>query len=137
MSLEDVFDVAPISDPIINPPVPVQNPITDNNDYEYARDNLVQFIEKGKSALDDAIRIMQMSEHPRAVEVVSGLLKNMEDVNKQLLELKKTEREMNGKSKDTSAGGAPSSTQNIQNAVFVGNSMDLAKLLSGKGTPNG
>lgn len=129
MALEDVFDVEPTNPPQ-NQPVILKNPVDDNNDYEYARDNLVQFIEKGKSALDDAIRIMQMSEHPRAVEVVSGLLKNMADVNKQLLELKKAEKELQAPSKKDSAP-TPQVTQQTNNAIFVGNSMDLAKLLSG------
>lgn len=123
-SLEDAFDV----DPTPNvPSTEIQNPVNDDNAYEYARGNLVDFIEKGKVALEDAIRIMQQSEHPRAVEVVSGLLKNMADVNKQLLELKKANKEMTQPSKtDTPAIG-----HQTNNSIFVGTSADLAKLIGG------
>ena len=130
-SLEAVFDVVPTPAPIKNP-VEIVNPVNDDNDYGYARDNLVEFIEKGKGALDDAIRIMQMSEHPRAVEVVSGLLKNMADINKQLLELKKANKEIKEPSRGAGTPGQPAQiAQQTNNSIFVGNSADLAKLLSG------
>ena len=123
-SLEDAFDVGPT--PL--PSTDVQNPVNDDNAYDYARDNLVSFIEKGKIALEDAIRIMQQSEHPRAVEVVSGLLKNMADVNKQLLELKKANRELNQPSKTAEQ---PAIGHQTNNSIFVGTSADLAKLIGG------
>ena len=124
-SLEDVFEVGPTP----FPSTAVTNPVNDENAYDYARDNLVSFIEKGKIALEDAIRIMQQSEHPRAVEVVSGLLKNMADVNKQLLELKKVNREINEPKKN---GSEPQQIANqTNNSIFVGTSADLAKLIGG------
>lgn len=125
-SLEDAFDVGPT--PL--PSTDVTNPVNDENAYEYARDNLVSFIEKGKIALEDAIRIMQQSEHPRAVEVVSGLLKNMADVNKQLLELKKANKEINEPSK-TAKGDQPAIGHQTNNSIFVGTSAELAKLIGG------
>lgn len=123
-SLEDAFDVGPT--PL--PSTDVQNPVNDDNAYDYARDNLVSFIEKGKIALEEAIRIMQQSEHPRAVEVVSGLLKNMADVNKQLLELKKANKELNQPSKTAEQ---PAIGHQTNNSIFVGTSADLAKLIGG------
>lgn len=126
--LEEVFDVAPVE---IKEIAPVANPVTEENDYEYARDNLVSFIEKGKTALDDAIRIMQMSEHPRAVEVVSGLLKNMADVNKQLLDLKKLNKDIKEPTKKAGDISQPTQIANqTNNSIFVGTSADLAKLLA-------
>lgn len=126
--LEEAFDVAPVE---IKPVEEIKNPITEDNDYEYARDNLVSFIEKGKTALDDAIRIMQMSEHPRAVEVVSGLLKNISDVNKQLLDLKKMNKEIKEPSKKAGEISQPTQIANqTNNSIFVGTSADLAKLLA-------
>lgn len=130
MALEDVFDVEPVKLPQNNVTVPTSNSTEDNTDYEYARENLVQFIEKGKTTLDDAIRIMQMSEHPRAVEVVSGLLKNMADINKQLLDIKKAHKDLKEPSK--SGPTTQPTTQNIQNAVFVGTLADLGKVIEGK-----
>ena len=51
------------------------------NDYEYSRQTYYELIEKGKDALDLAIEIAQQSEHPRAIEVLSGMIKNVGDVN--------------------------------------------------------
>ena len=91
----------------------------------------MSFIEKGKAALDDAIRIMQMSEHPRAVEVVSGLLKNISDVNKQLLDLKKIQKDIKAPVKTADPQPVPQIASQTNNSIFVGTSADLAKLLNG------
>lgn len=133
-SLEEVFDAVQTPLPELPETVVASNPITEEDTYDYARENLVAFIEKGKTALDDAIRIMQMSEHPRAVEVVSGLLKNMADVNKQLLELKKINKEIQEPPKNAPVQQVG---QQTNNSIFVGTSADLAKLLTGGQTTGG
>ena len=125
--LQKTLDIAPV-EPAHYPVV--AGPTEDQDDYEYARSNLVDFIEKGKIAVDEALRIMQMTEHPRSVEVLSGLIKNMADINKQLLDLKKANKELKEPAKGTGPSAQPT-TQNIQNAVFVGTLADLGKTLEG------
>jgi hypothetical protein len=65
-----------------------------NNDYDYARKNLYDVIEKGASALEDIIDIAKQSESPRAFEVVTNLIKTIVDANKDLLELQKKNKDI-------------------------------------------
>ena len=92
-----------------------------NNDYEYARRNLYDVIEKGSSALEDIMDIAKQSESPRAFEVVTNLIKTMVDANKDLLELAKKHKELN---KEEDQG--PST---VNNNLFVGSSAELLKMI--------
>ena len=65
-----------------------------NDDYEYARRNLYDVIEKGNNALEDIMDVAKQSESPRAYEVVTNLIKTMVDANKDLLQLAKTRKEL-------------------------------------------
>ena len=94
-----------------------------DHDYEYTRQNLKDVIEKGTVALDGILELAQESEHPRAYEVVGQIIKNVADVNKQLIELQK---DMKGL-KATEKG-----PKNVTNALFVGSTHDLQRLLKGK-----
>jgi len=95
-----------------------------NTDYEYTRNNLKDIIDKGSEALDGILELAKESEHPRAYEVVGQIIKNVADVNKQLIELQKDIKDIKKPEK-----GAP---KNITNALFVGSTHDLQKLLKGK-----
>lgn len=66
-----------------------------------------------------------MVQHPRAFEVYSGLLKNLVDANKELLNVQKQMRDMDGKKND---GG----TKIDKAAIFVGSTAELNKLIKGK-----
>jgi hypothetical protein len=82
------------------PPIPEKSKIVDlvpkiqNDDYEYARQNLYDVIEKGSDALEHIMDIAKQSESPRAFEVVTNLIKTMVDANKDLLELQKKNKEL-------------------------------------------
>ena len=65
------------------------------NDYDYSRDTYYQLIEKGKDALEDMIEVARSSEHPRAYEVLSGMIKNVSDVNDRLMDLNKKQKDLN------------------------------------------
>ena len=56
-------------------------------DYEYTRGELYSLISKGQEAVQGALEVAQESGHPRAYEVAAGLIKNLSDLNKDLLEL--------------------------------------------------
>ena len=94
-----------------------------DTDYEYTRDNLKIIIEKGSQALDGILELAKESEHPRAYEVVGQIIKNVADVNRQLIDLQK---DIKGLKKPESG------PMNVKNALFVGSTHDLQKLLKGK-----
>ena len=96
------------------------------NDFEYSRDTLYDLIEKGKNALEDMINVARESEHPRAFEVLSGLIKNVADVNDKLMDLNKKHKEVHAKEESTKQVG------NTTNNLFVGSTTDLQRMLQGQ-----
>ena len=96
-----------------------------DNDYKYARENLYGVIEKGTDALDNLIDLAKASEHPRAFEVVAQLTKTLVDANKDLLDIQK-------KVKDLKREDKKENTKNVTNALFVGSTAELQKMISGK-----
>ena len=93
-------------------------------DYEYARQNLKLFIEQGKVAMENIIFLAKEGESPRAYEVVGQLIKTLSDTNKDLLDLGKKVKDLKSKKDDTQQ---PS--QHITNALFVGSTAELQKLI--------
>ena len=93
------------------------------NDYEYSRQTYYELIEKGKDALDLAIEIAQLSEHPRAIEVLSGMIKNVGDVNDKLMDLNKKNKDINKSDIPMKAEGT------TNNNLFIGSTTDLQRML--------
>lgn len=94
-----------------------------DDDAAFARCNIRNLIEKGNQAMDDLLNVAKASEHPRAYEVAAGLIKNLADLNKDLLEIQK-------RRKDLSPQEASSvKNVNVDKAVFVGSTAELMKLL--------
>jgi|TARA_B110000285_G_C14960836_1_gene531598 hypothetical protein len=98
-----------------------------SKDYKFARDNLHDIIEKGTYALDNLLHLAKASEHPRAFEVVSQLTKTLVDANKDLLDIQKKVKELREED-----NANPNSALNINNALFVGSTSELQKLISGE-----
>lgn len=92
-----------------------------DQDYDYTRENLKEIIGKGSTALDGILELAQESEHPRAYEVVGQIIKTVVDANIQLVELQKNIKTL--KQKDEKR------PNNIKNALFVGSTHELQKLL--------
>ncbi len=92
------------------------------NDYEYSREVLFDLIEKGRGALEDMIEVARESEHPRAFEVLSGLMKNTADINDKLLDLNKKHKDINVKDEPKAIG-------QTTNNLFVGSTTDLQRML--------
>lgn len=92
------------------------------NDYDYSRETLYELIEKGKDALENMIEVARESEHPRAYEVLSGLIKNVSDTNDKLMDLNKKQRQMDEKDE-------VKQVENQQNNYFLGSTTDIQKLL--------
>ncbi|NDC22671.1 MAG: terminase [Proteobacteria bacterium] len=92
------------------------------SDFEYARGNLINILEKGGEALDSILDVAQQSQQPRAFEVVATLIKTLADTNKDLLDLQK-------KQKDLDNMNGPQTPQTINNNLFVGSTAELQKLI--------
>ena len=92
-------------------------------DYNYARENYYNLIERNQDAVEEMLEIAKQSEHPRAFEVVGQLIKSGLDANKELMSLHKTKKELSIET---------NSSVNVNNAVFVGSTAELQKLLKAK-----
>ena len=92
-----------------------------NDDFEYARGNLINVIEKGQEALTGVLDVAGMSQHPRAYEVAATLIKAMSDANKDLLELQRKKKDL-----QQAADGAP---KTVHNNLFVGSTAELLRAL--------
>ena len=95
----------------------------DDIDYNYARENYYNLIERNQDAVEEMLEIAKQSEHPRAFEVVGQLIKSGLDANKELMNLHKTK-------KDLTTEKTPNQVTN--QAVFVGSTAELQKLLKAK-----
>jgi len=93
-------------------------------DYEYTRGNLYSIIEKGQEAINGILELAQESEMPRAYEVAGQLIKNVADATDKLMDLQK-------KLKDIEEEKVKGPTT-VNNALFVGSTAELAKLLKSK-----
>mgnify|MGYP003119794596 FL=1 len=127
-SLNEAFDVS--SEIVSSEPEqvkPIQKEVdgikTDTRkDYEYTRGNLYSLIEKGQEAVNGILELAQETEQARAYEVAGQLIKSVADATDKLLDLQK-------KLKDVEEDTKKSSPTNVTNALFVGSTADLAKLL--------
>jgi len=93
------------------------------DDYDYSRDKYKGILDRGEEALDGMMQLASESEHPRAYEVLSGMLKNMADVTDKLMDLQKKKKEL---TKEEEKQIPPGLTQNN---VFVGSTTDLQRML--------
>ena len=129
--LNETFDVAgdivsaePVKD--TPKPIPTSASSTDDikKDYEYTRGNLYSIIEKGQEAINGILELAQESEMPRAYEVAGQLIKNVADATDKLMDLQK-------KLKDVEEEKQSKGPSTVNNALFVGSTADLAKMLKG------
>ena len=95
-----------------------------DNDYEYQRRNFYQLVERGQDAIDGILELAKESELPRSYEVAGQLIKNVADVTEKLGELQLKMQKL----KEV-PNNAP---KNVTNALFVGSTSELQKMLKGK-----
>ena len=106
--------------------MPEINGMEEDTDFRYTRENLYNLLERGQDAVEALLEIAKQSEHPRAFEVVGQLIGKLTETNKELMGLHKTKKEL---SIEKSGGDV-----NVNNAVFVGSTAELQKLLKSKRT---
>ena len=95
-----------------------------DNDYKYQRENFYRLVERGQDAIDGILELAKESEHPRSYEVAGQLIKNVADVTEKLGELQLKMQKL----KEVPSN-AP---KNVTNALFVGSTSELQKMLKGK-----
>lgn len=92
------------------------------NDFEYSKRTYYDLIEKGQGAIDDMVDVARNLEHPRAYEVLSGMIKNVSDVNDKLMDLNKKKKDYYQKNMKTIEG-------TTNNNLFVGSTTELQRML--------
>jgi hypothetical protein len=91
-------------------------------DYEYTRANLYSLIEKGQEAINGIMEVAEEGNSPRAYEVAGQLIKSVADTTDKLIDLQKKLKDVEEDTKKT--------TNNVtNNALFVGSTSELQKLL--------
>ena len=139
--LDDAFNITPteVDDTPENGCAPRKDQLTDvtnvgitrpdrltkddiTKDYEYTRGNLYSIIEKGQEAINGILELAQDSEMPRAYEVAGQLIKSVSDATDKLMDLQK-------KLKDVEEDNVQKGPNTVNNALFVGSTAELAKLL--------
>ena len=92
-----------------------------DNDYDYSRENYYNLIERGQEAIQGILDVAKEGQHPRAYEVALAGIKNVADTVDKLQDLQ---------SKLKSLKDVPkTANQNIKNALFVGSTAELQKML--------
>ena len=125
--IDEFLDVEPVDDSKNNQIEKVNKKDDPTLDYEYSRGNLYSLIEKGQEALNGILEVAQGSDHPRAYEVAGQLIKNVSDATDKLMTLQQKLKEVNAEEKK-----GPTNVTN--NALFVGSTAELQKLLKNNST---
>jgi hypothetical protein len=124
--MEKIDEILGIAEKTVTPSVPaiprVQTTDEDDDDFKYSRENLYHIIERGQDALDGILQVAKETDHPRAYEVAGQLLKTNAENTEKLVNLQTT------KKKVTEVSGP----KNVTNALFVGSTAELQKLIKGK-----
>lgn len=119
-TLSEVLDIEPIKYNNTEIITTINNV---DSDADFARKNIKQLIEKGNLAVDGILNVAKESEQPRAYEVVATLIKNLSDLNKDLMEIQKRKNDLIPQENKNS------NSLNVDKAVFVGSTTELVKFL--------
>jgi predicted house-cleaning noncanonical NTP pyrophosphatase (MazG superfamily) len=95
-----------------------------DNDYEYTRETLYDLIEKGREGIEEMIEVARQSEHPRAYEVLAGLIKDTANTSEKLMDL---HRKI--KSLDQMMLPPPTDNNTTTNNLFIGSTTELQRML--------
>ena len=95
-----------------------------DSDYEYQRQNFYNLVEKGTGAIEGILELAKESEHPRTYEVAGNLIKQVAEVTEKLGDLQEKMKKL----KEV----PDSAPKNVTNALFVGSTAELQKILKDK-----
>jgi hypothetical protein len=116
--MSQLFDIDPLPK---KQEIEIIDPGQVDSDFEFARRNIRELAEKGKIAVDNILQVASATDHPRAYEVAATLIKNMSDINKDLMELQKKRKDLTPTEKQSTPA------VHVDKAVFVGSTSDLIK----------
>lgn len=132
-NLGEIFDMEIVEDAEMKPfpATPIATTVapekiteeTIDGDYDQTRENLIDLIRQGQDALQYAISVAKQSEHPRAFEVVGNLVKQMADLNMQVMDLHQQKKKIEKIDKTNNP-------QTVNNSIFVGSTSELNKILN-------
>jgi len=129
--LSEVFDIEPMHNAevldsnggVVAPINPSKEKI--ETDYDAIRGNLYSILNQGQEALIHALEVAKQSEHPRAFEVVGNLMKNLSDINHQIIDLHTKRSKL-----ETKVADEATVTKTVtNNSIFVGSTADLTKMI--------
>jgi hypothetical protein len=127
-SLEIETSIVTIEDSSVTEVIPNSNESKETvdldqiqKDYEYSRGNLYSLVEKGQEAINGILELAQESDSPRAYEVAGQLIKSVADTTDKLIDLQKKMKDL--------YEDQPKGPTNVTNALFVGSTTELSKLL--------
>jgi hypothetical protein len=92
------------------------------SDVEYSREKMKELIDQSSEAIQNMMALAAESEHPRAFEVLSNMIKHTSDMTQDLVKLQKTRKDI------TQRKDGPNSTT-TNNAIFVGSTTELQRVL--------
>jgi hypothetical protein len=129
--VNEILGISPENKPTLESLVKIDNPSvprvedktkTDiENDYKFSRDNYYDLIQKGQEAIEGILEIAKEGQHPRAYEVAGQLITNVAQTVDKLQDLQKKLKDLKDLPK--------TANQNIKNALFVGSTAELQKML--------
>ena len=129
--VNEILGIEPDNKPTLESLIKIENPsvprIEDknksdiDNDYKYSRDNYYDLIQKGQEAIEGILEIAKEGQHPRAYEVAGQLITNVAQTVDKLQDLQKKLKDLKDLPK--------TANQNIKNALFVGSTAELQKML--------
>jgi len=90
-------------------------------DLKYVRENLYDLISSGSTAIDQMMSIADQSQHPRAYEVLSNMIRQMVETNKDLLDMHEKKNKISTKKEEQSS--------TVNNNLFVGSTKDILELI--------
>ena len=98
-----------------------------NDDYDYSRETYKRLVDKGQEAIDHMMELALQSDHPRAYEVLGGMLKNVSDMTDKLMTLHKNVDAVKSKKEESTPKSSGGTVTN--NNVFVGSTTDLQRYI--------
>ena len=116
--IAETLDLTPVEPKEIVEVKPADDKL--ENDFQYARENLYNIIERGTDALNGIVDLANQSQHPRSFEVVADLVRTLSGANKDLLDIQKKMKDM-----DPEKHGP----KKVENNLFIGSTTDLQRML--------
>ena len=119
--LDNILDIAPTEIVIEDKKTEIIKTNDEaENDFKYARENLYNAISVGEEAMSEMLEVAKQSQHPRAYEVLSGMLATVASINKDLIDIQKKKKEFFAEKEKVN---------NITNNLFVGSTAELQKFI--------